>query len=89
MKKKPSGFDKLAKQIGNVSKKIDGVTDLLSKFVTATKEDFDDVKTDAEKIERKVDEGFSRVERRLDGTVQPQLDEHARRIKKIETKVLS
>lgn len=34
-------------------------------------------------------EGFAEVNRRLDSTIQPQLDGHASRIKKLETKVFS
>lgn len=39
--------------------------------------------------ERRMDEGFARVENRLDSVVQMQLDDHAHRIKILETKVLS
>jgi hypothetical protein len=34
-------------------------------------------------------EGFSGINRRLDHIIQMQLDEHARRIKKLETAVFS
>ena len=42
-----------------------------------------------ERINRKMDEGFTAIIRRLDSIIQMQLDEHARRIKKLETAVFS
>jgi hypothetical protein len=41
------------------------------------------------RLERKMDEGFSTVNRRLDQIIQIQLDEHAGRLKKLETAVSS
>jgi hypothetical protein len=41
------------------------------------------------RLERKIDEGFSTVNRRLDQIIQMQLDEHAGRLKKLETAVFS
>jgi len=76
MKKKESEFEKLARIF---------------------KDEIDDAKSEIkeelggkiDKLELKVDKGFYGVNQRLDLTIQPQLDEHARRIKKLETKALS
>lgn len=46
------------------------------------KEEGEDIRHE---LTQKMDEGFSRIERRLDQTIQPQLDDHARRIKVLET----
>ncbi|OGG58205.1 hypothetical protein A2765_03195 [Candidatus Kaiserbacteria bacterium RIFCSPHIGHO2_01_FULL_56_24] len=40
-----------------------------------------------ERLHRKLDVGFASIVRRLDDIVQPQLDQHAHRIKKLETAV--
>ncbi len=45
------------------------------------------IETAERRLERWMDEGFTDIKRRLDVTVQPQLDDHARRIKDLEIKV--
>ncbi len=71
---KEDGFERV---IRAVSEEIRDVESRLQKEIKATKDG----------LERRMDEGFSGVNRRLDDIVQPQLDNHAHRIKKIETKV--
>ena len=44
-------------------------------------------KDDIAAVRKEVQEGFSAVNRRLDQIIQMQLDEHAGRIKKLETAV--
>jgi hypothetical protein len=45
-------------------------------------------KDDIAAVRKEVQEGFSAVNRRLDQIIQMQLDEHAGRIKKLETAVV-
>jgi hypothetical protein len=63
------------------------------KLARLIKEEGEDIRHEMGAIEkrlvRKMDEGFSIVNRRLDAIIQTQLDEHARRIKKLETAVFS
>lgn len=63
--------------------------DKLDKIARLVKSESDDIRNEIKKLEGKVDLGFTEVKRRLDVTIQPQLDDHAFRIKKLETKVLS
>jgi len=63
--------------------------DKLDKIARLVKSESDDIRNEIKKLEGKVDIGFTEVKRRLDVTIQPQLDDHAFRIKKLETKVLS
>lgn len=76
MKKKESEFEKLARIF---KEEIDDAKNELK----------EDLGEKIDKLELKVDKGFYNLSQRLDVTIQPQLDEHARRIKKLETKVLS
>ena len=71
-KKKDSEFDKLARLI-----KSEG-EDMREHMAT---------KKDLAALERRLDENFAAVIRRLDEIIQMQLDEHAGRIKKLETAV--
>ena len=82
VKKSESEFDKLARLIKGEGDDIRGELIRLEKRM--------------EGLEKKTDEGFSSVQkelavinRRLDTIIQMQLDEHARRIKKLETAVFS
>ena len=78
-KRKEDGFEKLARLIKEEGEEIR--SDL--------KKEISGVNGTIEQLKRKMDEGFSRIERnRLDETIQPQLDDHARRIKVLETKSL-
>ncbi len=64
--------------------------DVLARLIKSESEDIrKDMKGGLESLERKMDVGFAGVNRRLDTAIQPQLDNHAHRIKKLETKVLS
>lgn len=60
------------------------------KLARLLKEEGEDIRTEIKGeikgLEYKMNEGFTRVERRLDTIVQPQLDNHARRIKILEVK---
>lgn len=71
-KKKESEFEKLARIV-----KEEG-EDIREHMAT---------KKDLAALERKMDEGFAGVVRRLDEIIQMQLDAHATRIKKLETAV--
>jgi len=73
---KEDKFDKLARLIKSESEDI-------------RKELKGSFKVGLEGLEHKMDVGFSGINRRLDETVQVQLDAHAGRIRKLETKVLS
>ena len=79
-KRKETEFDKLARLIKSEGEDIQ---ERLDKTDART----DRLETRMDKIERKIDEGFSAVIRRLDGIIQTQLDQHAHRIKKLETAV--
>ena len=63
------------------------------KLARLIKEEGEDIREEmgstAKRLERKMDEGFSTVNRRLDQIIQMQLDEHAGRLKKLETAVFS
>ena len=74
VKKKEDKFDKLARLIKQESEDIrtELKTELGGKI---------------DKLEKKVEEGFARMDRRFDTMIQPQLDAHAGRIKTLETKV--
>ena len=60
------------------------------------KDEGDDIRTEIkrelreteQRLERRMDEGFASVNRRLDHSIQPQLDDHAHRLKVLERKVL-
>ncbi len=74
-----NGFDRLTQQV--------------DKLAVITKEGFDDVRSEMgameKRLERRVDEGFTIVQRQLDKIIQIQLDQHATRIKKLESAVFS
>ena len=77
-KRKETEFDRLARLI-----KSEG-EDIREHMVT--KNEF---KGEIARLERKMDEGFASIVRRLDKIIQMQLDEHASRLKKLETAVFS
>ncbi len=87
-KKKENEFNKLAKLIGTQSERTE------EKLARLIKEEGDDIRTELggkiestiKSLERRMDERFTGIERRLDETIQPQLDGHARRIKVLEIK---
>lgn len=57
------------------------------KLARLIKSESEDIRGRVDRLEQKVDEGFSVVIRRLDTIIQIQLDQHANRIKKLETAV--
>ena len=82
-----------------IGKKIDKLTELVQEEFQSSYERLTSVEqrlgmvegrlTDIEeRLTNKIDDGVSRMERRLDATVQIQLDEHARRIKILEIKAV-
>ncbi|OGG41052.1 hypothetical protein A2118_00610 [Candidatus Kaiserbacteria bacterium GWA2_50_9] len=82
----------------SVDKKIDKLTELVQEEFHTSYDRMTSVErrltmvegrlTDIEeRLGKKIDEGVSRIERRLDMTIQPQLDEQAHRIKVLERKV--
>ena len=48
----------------------------------------DGIHADIKELKKKIDKGFDEVNKRLDTAFQPQLDDHAKRIKKLEEEVL-
>src|SRR3989344_488920 len=74
-KKKESEFDKLARLIKSEGEDI--------------RADIADFRKEVDLRFRQVDVRFSGIERRLDHIIQTQLDEHASRIRKLETAVFS
>ena len=75
MTKKENGFEMLARLIkeeGEETRK-----EVREEFKT-------ELGSELSKLRRKMDEGFAGVNRRLDETIQPQLDDHAHRIKILE-----
>ena len=64
--------------------------DKLARLIKEKGEDIREEMGSMEKrLERKMDEGFSTVNRHLDQIIQLQLDEHAGRLKKLETAVFA
>ncbi|MDO8492161.1 MAG: hypothetical protein Q7S34_00780 [bacterium] len=49
---------------------------------------FDALDKKIDDLDKKMENGFDEVKQRLDRGIQPQLDDHAHRIKKIEEKIL-
>lgn len=76
-KKKETEFDKLARLIKGESEDIREQMDAMEKRL--------DKRID--ELEKKMELGFAIINRRLDQVIQMQLDEHAGRIKKLETAV--
>jgi hypothetical protein len=63
------------------------------KLARPIKEEGEDIRTDVHDqiggLRKEMHDGFAGINRRLDQIIQTQLDEHARRIKKLETAVFS
>ena len=79
-----------------IIRKIDRLTELVQEEFHATYERLTSVERRLTLVEGRLtsleeagEKGFARLERRFDAVIQPQLDEHALRIKKLEQKVLS
>ena len=77
-KKKESEFDKLARLIKSEGQDIRGE-------VSELRADVGNVRTEVGGLRKEMHEGFAGINRRLDHIIQMQLDEHARRVKKLET----
>ncbi|HTR18655.1 MAG TPA: hypothetical protein VMH91_01580 [Candidatus Paceibacterota bacterium] len=79
VKRKENNFDTLARLIKeegeDIRIELGGKIDGVDKGLSA--------------LEKKMDEGFTAVNRRLDTIIQVQLDEHGHRLKKLETAVFS
>lgn len=97
--KKEDGFEKLARIIKATEKKLvqhiqvasDATEEKLARLIKEESEDIRSeitkaVQTSEQRTQRKMDEGFASVNRRLDVSIQPQLDDHAYRIKVLEQK---
>lgn len=82
-KKKESEFEKLARLVKEEGEDI--------REHLASKKDLENIRREfggrIDHIEKKMDEGFAAIIRRLDGIIQMQLDTHAARIKKLEAAV--
>lgn len=48
---------------------------------------FEEMKGELRELKNDMEHGFAEVNRRIDSVVQPQLDEHAHRIKRLEERV--
>ncbi len=82
-KKKETGFESLARLMKGESEDI-------RKHVQSTEKRLDARIGAVEKhLTDKIDIGFALINRRLDTIIQQQLDEHATRIKKLESAVFS
>jgi len=84
--KKESGFDRLARLI---KEEGEDIRNELGGKIGSLEGKVGSLEGKVGSLEKKVDEGFARIERRLDQTIQPQLDDHARRIKVLEPTVTS
>jgi hypothetical protein len=78
-KNKESEFEKLARLIKEEGEDIR----------TDVRNQIGDVRLEIGGIRQEMHEGFAAINRRLDEIIQMQLDEHAARIKKLETAVFS
>ena len=83
-KRKETEFDKLARLIKSEGEDIRGE---LGGRIDSVDGAIDSLGSRINSLEKEMREGFSGVIRRLDSIIQMQLDEHARRIKKLETTV--
>jgi len=60
----------------------------LDKLAEMMAHGLDGIHADIKELKKKIDKGFDEVNKRLDTAFQPQLDDHAKRIKKLEEEVL-
>lgn len=84
MKKRESEFEKLARIF---KEEIDDAKIEVREIKTELGGRMDVLEQKMDVLEQKMDVGFAGVNRRMDSFIQPQLDEHAHRIKKLEQKV--
>jgi hypothetical protein len=81
-KKKESEFDKLARLIKEEGEDIRGE-------ISEVGADVGKLHGEVGGLRKEMHDGFAAINRRLAHIIQTQLDEHARRIKKLETAVFS
>jgi hypothetical protein len=67
-------------------KKTESEFDKLARLI---KRESEDIRVEVSGLRKEMHEGFAGINRRLDHIIQMQIDEHARRIKKLETAVFS
>jgi hypothetical protein len=90
MVKKESEFEKLARLIKEEGEDIrTDVRDQIAGLRTEVHDQIADVRVEIGGLRKDMHEGFAAINRRLDQIIQNQLDEHATRIKKLETAVFS
>jgi hypothetical protein len=90
MVKKESEFEKLARLIKEEGEDIrTDVRDQIAGLRTEVHDQIADVRVEIGGLRKDMHEGFAAINRRLDQIIQTQLDEHATRIKKLETAVFS
>jgi hypothetical protein len=80
-KKKESEFDELARLI-----KEEGEDDIRGE-ISEARADVGNLSAEFGGLRKEMHDGFAAINRRLDHIIQTQLDEHARRLKKLETAV--
>jgi hypothetical protein len=89
-KKKESEFEKLARLIKEEGEDVrTDVRDQIGGLRTEVHDQIGDVRVEIGGLRKEMHEGFAAINRRLDQIIQTQLDEHAARIKKLETAVFS
>jgi archaellum component FlaC len=90
MAKKESEFEKLARLIKEEGEDIrTDVHDQISALRTDVHDQIGEVRVEIGGLRKELHEDFAAINRRLDQIIQTQLDEHASRIKKLETAVFS
>jgi hypothetical protein len=90
MAEKESEFEKLARLIKEKGEDIrTDVRDQLGALRKEVHDQIGEVRVEIGGLRKEMHEGFAAINRRLDQIIQTQLDEHARRIKKLESAVFS
>jgi hypothetical protein len=89
-KNKESEFEKLARLIKEEGDDIRAdLRDQIGGLRTEVHDQIGNVRLEIGGLRKEMHEGFAAINRRLDQIIQMQLDEHAARIKKLETAVFS
>ena len=83
VKKSEDEFEKLARLIKEEGEETREV--LRNEFRGELRSEIGTLRGEIGTLTRKMQEGFAEVNRRVDAVVQPQLDDHTRRIKNLET----
>ena len=79
------GFASVAEDIGDIRKEMATKEDLETGLAAVRKE----MATGFTNVRKEMGDGFALINRRLDTIIQIQLDQHAGRIKKLETAVFT